>query len=103
MIKDCRGFFLGEEKKFHKKGNFADLSDSMGDLSLDESQVVGAEGSDHVGPGSSTDSWDSHGILQIFDCDQSFLRGDHSQCLSSLLPWGVDGSECRTPTRWVPT
>ena len=39
----------------------------MGDLGLDQSQVVGAEGSDHVGPGSSTDSWYGHGILQIFD------------------------------------
>ena len=40
----------------------------MGDLGLDESQVVGAERSDHVGPGSSTDSRDGHGILQIFNC-----------------------------------
>ena len=43
-----------------------DLSDSVGDLGLDKSRVVGADGSDHVDPGSTADSWDSHDILQIF-------------------------------------
>ena len=43
------------------------LSHSVGDLSLDKSRVVGADGSDHVDSGTSRDSWDSHGILQIFD------------------------------------
>ena len=43
------------------------LSHSVGDLSLDKPRVVGADGSDHVGPGTSGDGRDSHGILQIFD------------------------------------
>ena len=45
---------------------FTDLSDSVGDLGLDKSRVVGADGSDHVDPGSTADSWDSQDILQIF-------------------------------------
>ena len=44
-----------------------DLSHSMGDLGLGKTRAVDAEWSDHVDPGATADSWESHGILQIFD------------------------------------
>ena len=44
-----------------------DLSHSVGDLGLDKTRAVDTEWSDHVDPGTTADSWESHGILQIFD------------------------------------